>query len=381
MIIKRQVRNIELNKIAIVVKSEGLEFDDRVRKVCLALHKNFYVKIFIVQDNNEEKAKGVTSYGIGYEAIKLKTRNCLPRAKFLFIKTLEFYFRVKPLLKDFDFIWYNEEKTFLFPLLASRKQKFIWDQHEIPMLFCIGWKRKIFQIIERKAQKIIHANPQRIEYLKSINLIKHPEKHDYVHNYPDNEYIRSTSIPKCYDNFIHWLKGERYVYLQGLNAKDRFPFNSIASILNVTDNKIIVVGNVENEAKSSLINLYPRLKERVFFAGMVAQLDIPILMKNAQFTIVLYENAKPNNRYCEANRMYQAMSLGVPIIVGNNPSMAEVVKDKYGIVLKSDGADIKELENAILILNKDFSFYKYNCKIDSKKYVWNDNMIKTEWLK
>jgi glycosyltransferase involved in cell wall biosynthesis len=114
---------------------------------------------------------------------------------------------------------------------------------------------------------------------------------------------------------------------------------------------------------------------------MVAQLDIPILMKNAQFTIVLYENAKPNNRYCEANRMYQAMSLGVPIIVGNNPSMAEVVKDKYGIVLKSDGADIKELENAILILNKDFSFYKYNCKIDSKKYVWNDNMIKTEWLK
>jgi glycosyltransferase involved in cell wall biosynthesis len=366
-------------KIAIVVKSTGVEYDDRVRKTAIALSHEAKVKIFIVQDDNNAYV-GKTTYGIEYETLKLWTRDKLPRAKFLFIKTLEFYYKLVGRLKEYDAIWYNEEKTFLFPLLASKNQVFVWDNHEIPMAFANGWKRLFFWIIEKKAKKMLHANPQRIEYLKEIGLIKYPDKHLFFHNYPDAAFVNSTETPPLLEDFKRWVGKNEYVYLQGLNLKGRKPYNTISSVLRMTTYKIVVIGNVDAEELSQLQKDYPEFNERVYLYGMVPQLSIPALLKHAVFSIVLYDVQKPNNKYCEANRMYQAMALGVPVIVGCNPSMKEVVAERCGIALKSDGSDFEELCSAINKLTSNIDFYKNNCQEHAGEYIWKDSFVDINWF-
>lgn len=366
-------------RIAIVVKTNDIDYDDRVRKVALALSKHYYVKIFAVIDNNSRFC-GKSKYGVDLEVIKLRSRDFLPQAKFLLVKSIDFYLSVIFKIRKFDAFWYNEEKTFLFPLFASNNQIFVWDQHEVPLLFCKGFRRKIFQLIEQKAQRIFHANIERIEYLKSIQLIKNIMKHSVIHNYPDNTFINSIFIPSCYNSFKDWLGTDKYIYIQGLAVKERMPYNTISSILEASTYKIIVVGSVDRDELLKLRSKYVNLNNRVFFAGMVKQLEIPLLLRYAQFSIILYKKCDANNRYCEANRMYQAIALGVPVIVGNNESMESIVKDKFGIVLNSDGSDFDDLKMSIIMMNDNLPFFKHTCCLHSKEFVWNDDMVDTKWL-
>lgn len=369
-----------MKKIAVIVKTTGLEYDDRVRKVSKALSNKFEVRIFVLLDNNL-KSKGVTSYGIEFESVKLTSRKILPNAKFLSIKVIEFYLKLRNKLKSYDYIWANEEDTFIFPLLA-KKNTFIWDLHEIHSFFLSGYKRYIYQYIERKSLKIVHANPERINYLINNSLIQLPEKHAYVHNYPDRVFVNSQEKAPFYNKFVSWLADEEYIYIQGINGEDRFPYNTLSSIMDKTNYKIIVVGKIEPNSLKLLQNNYKEiLNTRVYFAGMVDQLSIPTLLKNARYTIVLYEITKPNNRYCEANRLYQAISLGVPVIVGINDTMANLVKNKFGIVLNSDGNDINELYKAISQLKENYREYKSNCVSNSKNYIWKDEFVDFDWFK
>ena len=133
---------MERKKIAFVLRTVGLEYDDRVRKECITLARSADLTIFALFSNNREE-EGITSYGIPYKSFHLVTREKLPSGKFLFFKALEFYFRVIRHLKGFDLIWAHEVYTVLFPLLAG-KNKFIWDLHEIPAPFNRPILRNIF---------------------------------------------------------------------------------------------------------------------------------------------------------------------------------------------------------------------------------------------
>lgn len=367
-------------KIAIVCRTIGLEYDDRIRKECIAIAKHSELKIFVTFESNIEE-EGVTSYGIPYQSFKLQSREKLKSGSLLPIKALEFFLKVKPYLKNYDLVWAHEEYTFVFPLFL-KKDSFIWDLHEIPFRFEKSFMKPIFRYIENKSKYIIHANKYRIDYLRSKGLVKSIEKHDYVRNYPDKIFSESILKPKDFEKFQGWLNNERYVYLQGLTVADRFPYNSIASILEATDFKVIVVGTFEDlEAKSKLkIKFKNVLDKRVYFAGRVNQLAIPSFLKNAEFSMVFYDTADPNNEFCEANRFFQAINFGIPVITGNNASMASLVRDYgLGVALGSDGRDLEEIKNGIRLLLSDYRTFKENCLKNMDTFVWKDSDVKTSW--
>lgn len=367
-------------KIAIVCRTIGLEYDDRIRKECITLAKNAEIKIFAVFSNNKEE-EGITSYGVPYKSFHLSTRDKLKASKFLLIKAFEFYIKVRSHLKEYDRTWAHEEYTFLFPFFA-KKNKLIWDLHEIPSMFNRPILRNVFHIIEKKSLKIIHGNAYRIKYMESKGLIKMPEKHAFIRNYPDHNFLSSEEMPPNYTDFIEWVGKDEYVYLQGLTVSGRYPYNSIASVLEATEYKIVVVGSFED--KDALYELNQKygdnLKKRVFFTGMVNQLAIPPYVMDSIFTIVLYNNSDPNNRYCEPNRLYQAINFAIPVITGSNESMAEIINiNSIGIALSSDGRDLQELIMAIKKLQENYSYYKSNSEKHKSHYIWNDNLIKKDW--
>jgi hypothetical protein len=363
-------------KIAIILRTVGLEYDDRVRKECIELSKIADLKIFVTFENNEEK-EGVTSYGIPYKSFRLKTRELIPSGRLLIVKAFEFYFRVKKYLKGYDLYWAHEEYTFLFPLLGA-KGTYIWDMHEIPHIFMKKPMRKVFGIIERKSKGFIHANNERIKYLIGEGMISQPEKHSAIRNYPDTAFLQSQKLPENYETFTNWLNDRSYVYLQGLTVADRFPYNSIASILEATHLCVVVIGTFEDlESLNRLKETYgATLDQRVFFAGRVNQLSIPSFLKNASFSIVLYNIDDPNNRYCEANRFYQAINYGIPVITGCNETMSGIVNDKkLGISIAGDGRDVNELIAAIRELLRSYAEYRANAEKFGGEYVWEKQQV------
>jgi hypothetical protein len=367
-------------KVAVVCRTIGLEYDDRIRKECISIAKNAEVKIFVTFENNKRE-EGITSYGVPYESFNLTTREKISSGKLLLVKALEFYLKVKPQLKLYDFIWAHEEYTLLFSLFAP-KNKFIWDLHEIPQLFERPILRWLFHYIEKKSKHIIHANEFRINYLIDCGVITQLDKHKYLRNFPDSNFRNANLEPDNCSSFLNWLNGAEYVYLQGLTVADRYPYNSIASIIESTDLKIVVVGSFEDlVSQSKLKNTFGSLLiERVFFAGRVNQLAVPFFLKNAKFSMIFYDNSIPNNEYCEANRFYQAINFGIPVITGSNISMSSLVKDLgLGVFLESDGRDIDQIKRGINLLLANYQTYRNNCLDNMNNFVWKDDDVNTSW--
>jgi len=370
-------------KIAFVARTIGLEYDDRIRKESLAL-TNQGAEVFIYvnfADNREEN--GLTSYGIAYKSFKLKSRDLLPSSKFLLIKSIDFYFNVRKYLSDYDVVWAHEEYTYLFPLLIE-KDKCIWDLHEIPFRFEHAIMKPIFHYIESRSKKLIHANKYRIQYLKSSGVIKYPEKNVYLNNYPDDNFLLSNSIDNEYSNFMKWLGDDsKYVYLQGLTVERRYPLQTIEAIMETSNLRAIVVGEFNKDAYEILEKKYSlELNERIYFRGMVNQLDITAYIKNALFSIVLYDTKTPNNRYCEPNRLYQSILMGIPVIVGCNEPMKKLVDfNKFGISLESDGSKLEDIVNAIDNLLSNYQYYLTAVTNNTKHLVWSNNNIKETWYK
>ena len=99
-------------------------------------------------------------------------------------------------------------------------------------------------------------------------------------------------------------------------------------------------------------------------------------MKQSMFSVVFYTIESPNNRYCEANRFYNAISLGVPVIVGCNESMANICK-KYGvgIALSSDGRVLEDINNGIDKMISEYDIIKEQCMNNIDLFHWKDEYV------
>ena len=114
----------------------------------------------------------------------------------------------------------------------------------------------------------------------------------------------------------------------------------------------------------------------MYFTGLLDQLYTPSVIKEAFFSIVFYQTKTPNELFCEANRFYQPLVFGVPVITGVNDPMKEIV-DKYlcGISMESDGSIPEDITAAIKALLFDYNTYKENAVSVKEKFIWNNENI------
>lgn len=371
-----------MEKIAVVCRTaDSLELDDRIRKECISLSKAYEVFIYVVfEDNRAEES--VTSYGVRYKSFALKSREKHRSGSALLAKAWDFYKTVKPYLADYDYIWAAEEYTFLFATFAP-KGKLIWDLHELPAnMLKSPLTRILFHYIEKKSKRIIHANDERIDFLMRIGMAKRREKHLSIHNYPDACFLESLDQCKRYNEFAEWLNGESYIYLQGLSLPSRYPYNTIKALLNQTALKLLVVGRFDSTIESNLKNEFGEsFDERVFMMGTIPSLQIPLLMKNSMFTVVFYNTDSPNNRYCEANRFYNAISLGVPVIAGCNESMANICRQfGVGVALETDGRVLGDIERGVRLIVDNYDSIKKHCVENLNVFRWKDEYVLREGI-
>ena len=126
--------NSKQYNIALVLYTQGLDYDDSIRKEILSIQKiysNVKFKIFAVEPKNREE-EGISSYGVPYRIPYLESRDKYASGTHTLAKAWDFYKSIKNDLKAFDAIWCADHETFLFVLFTRNKQV-IWDLHELPV--------------------------------------------------------------------------------------------------------------------------------------------------------------------------------------------------------------------------------------------------------
>jgi glycosyltransferase involved in cell wall biosynthesis len=204
-------------------------------------------------------------------------------------------------------------------------------------------------------------------------MIGQPDKHFFIRNYPDDVFVNEYINDPDYKDFEKWLNGEDYIFLQGIHSSSRYPKQTIDSIMAVKNIKAVVLGPFNKDLQIKLFNKYGNvLYERIYFRGRIDLLMVPKYIANSKFSLIFYEPSSPTNRYCEPNRMYQALALGRPVIVGNNESMSEIVKNNnFGISLNGFGEDVNEITQAIELLMKNYR--QFHDTVDKNKHqiMWS----------
>ena len=362
-------------KIALCLYTSGIDYDDRIRKEMLSIMKlypNVSFKIFAVEPKNREE-EGVSSYGVPYRIPYLKTRDKYASNTRTLVKAFDFYRTVKKDLKAFDAVWCADEETFLF-VLFNRKKPLLWDLHELPGRFMRNKPMKmLFRLLEKKCKVMIHANEARRQVLIDNGLVSNPDKHYVLRNYPEFNEIDSE-YDELYHKFETWLGKDKCVYLQGMVAPDRAPYESVSAVLSFPNLRAVVVGRFDNKALEQLKQEYGEdLEKRIFFTGMVKQLKTPQYIRKCFMALVFYKNTELNNWFCEANRFYQNILNDNPVVVGSNPPMKELI-DKYGfgVAIDSDGSNVQDIKEAIEQLVSNYDTYKQNIAKHKGNLLWTN---------
>ena len=362
-------------KIAMILHTNGIEYDDRIRKEMLTVMKfypNIKFKIFAIIDGDSNvKGEGVSDYGVEYCIPQLESRTKYKPGTHLLAKAYDFYKTVNPMLKDFDALWVANERVFFFVALC--KKPIIWDWHELPIPFLgHGYMKFLLRYLMRRCKAVVHANPERIDYIDSAHGLSNKERQFVIRNYPNfNEADKNTD--ETFAEFKSWLGNDNCVYLQGASNEARCGLESVKGIMAIDGLKAVVVGKFDEKIKKQLQEEYGgELEKRLFFTGMVRQQMTPHYIRCCKVSLVLYRKTKPNNFYCEPNRMFQSIINECPVVVGVNPPMKALV-DKYhfGVVLKDDGSNVEGISAGIKEALAGHDQFVDEIKKNKDKILWD----------
>lgn len=363
-------------KVAMVLFTSGIDYDDRIRKEMLSIQKlypNVSFKIFAVEDGKNREESGVSSYGVPYRIPYLKTRDKYASGMHTMAKAWDLYSSIKDDLKEFDAVWCADCQTFLFVLLTFGKT-LIWDHHELPLVFMKNPVMKmLFKYLEKRVDVMIHANGARLEYLKERGYVSHMNKQFFLRNYPQFNEI-DTEYDDAYNKFCEWLGDSKCVYLQGISDETRADVESIEAVLSIPQLKGVIVGYISEKRMQVFEEKFGKetLAERLYFTGRIKQLKTPQYIRKCIMGLVFYKNTEPNNWFCEPNRLFQNVNNGNPVVTGANPPMKEFVEGGgFGISVDTDGSDVQKIVEGINYVLDNYETIKQNIERNSGSALWD----------
>ena len=177
--------------------------------------------------------------------------------------------------------------------------------------------------------------------MSGLGLIKDASKHIPVRNFPEFGTI-DPEYDARYHEVKEWIAGRKCIYLQGINSPARASAEVITAVMETPDVCAIILGSADREAMDAAVAKYgeQEVHSKICVAGMFPVLKVPQYMKLCHASLVFYKKTSPNNWYCEANRLYQAVDMGLPVVVGANPSMKSTVEELgVGVSVDTDGSD------------------------------------------
>jgi len=273
--------------------------------------------------------------------------------------------------KSYDYIHACDFDT-IIPALACKLffgKKVVYDIFDFyaDMLrdapdFLRRFIRRIDLFLIGFADGVIIADEGRIEQIKGSK----PRNLVVIYNSPSSVNLRE--VPKRRDNSDSDSLVIAYI---GLLQRERGIFEMIDVVKNHPEWKLVLggYGAEEEEIKAKIKDI-----KNVKFIGRVPYDKTLEIYASSDIMFATYDPQIPNHRYSSANKLFEAMMLGKPIIVARNTSMDKIV-EKYGLGFVVEYGNKKDLEETITsISNWDKDkwelFEKHAKKVYSENFSW-----------
>lgn len=335
-----------MSNFLMILKTQNLRNDQRVLKEIKTLTEcGASVEVFVAKNCNmtamelDKPMKEVSIVG------GAAPNNVFVRILGVFEFYIKTFFYIKLKDKKINKYWVCDPIMFGLVLLIKAidsKSKIIWDHHELPPTWFLNnnFLLIFFKLAYKKADVIIHCNQSRKDYLESFLNFKHNNSY-IISNYPD--VLGSVEEEQLQEDSESWINNKKFIYLQNSLQEDR---NGAIIIKALIDQGYYIyhAGKI-NKDYLETNGVDPNHKQ-LKLGGYLSFKQINRVLKKCEFTVICYKKNSLNQIYCDANRLYQAMSLGVPLVIGDNPTMVEATKNyKNKYVLKGDGSNIEEFNN------------------------------------
>lgn len=374
--------------VSMVLKTVGLEYDDRVRKECESLLRaGARVRLVVLESSNVAETRRIWG-GVTVASFQLTTRRIFAQGRGLLLKLVEFNGRaLLDILGDKPtVVWAHNQEALPLVVLALLLRRFgkihriVWDQHELPadLVFrhralCWLWSR-----VMRECDVVVVANHERAEYLRERLPQGSAIRIAVLENRADRALreLPSRPLPEEIDT---WARGRPYVLLQGGAHPGRHFTEVVTAILDRLQGDIglVVVGGSSDTLVASMRDRWgTSFDDQVFLTGLIPQMDIPVLIDHAVASLILYEGGSANSVYCAPNRLYQAIARGTPVIVGANPPMAKLVRRHgLGVVLDGMGESQAEIAGGISALMSSRSSYRTAVVEVRDRLMWEEQEV------
>lgn len=250
--------------------------------------------------------------------------------------------------------------------------KLVYDSHEIFLYliqrdatrYLTGYYRKIEKSGSELSDQLITVDHKHVHYFKSNYHVKNIE---VVRN--TKRLVSQHYIPPSHNEF-------QLVYI-GTLSKPRFLLESMEVVSELKMVKLVIAGAgpLASQVKSAASG-----KENVEFLGSIPMDEVLKLTLNSNVVLCMIDPSDSNNRVNPANKQFEAMACGRPIIATEGTRVAEITREENcGIVVEYDK---KSLKHGILRLQRDFDLYQrlgmnaleaakreYNWDVDSAKLL------------
>lgn len=371
--------------LIMLIKTTGLEYDNRLAKECLTLKQlGCSLKIVVLEYANAKK-HGITGDGIPYRAIRLVARKALPRGRVLAIKMFEMYVKFIPeLLRErVRIVWlHNIEMAGLIPVAWILRRlglvkRIVWDQHELPPSKMLSKRlgRFALKILVAACDAIVVANKERRDLLLLHLGERFRRRFHVLENFADKAFV---SLPQGVLplELTEWLDGQPFILAQGGANPGRHLEELVEAMLRMGNVRLVVVGPYQPQKLDELrLRWGEQLMDYVYFTGLVPQTELVDYIDNALASVILYAQSSENSRLCAPNRLYQALARGIPVLVGSNPPMASVVQRMgCGEVLPDDGEDVRGLLLGIQNVMANAQVYKERAQAVRSHFMWEEQI-------
>lgn len=353
-----------------VIKTSSVDYDERLKKEIDSILNigGSEVSVFAVED-----------YKSSYNKAGVEVYNPLfffrnKKGIFKILTLIELIVRIKRKYntRTFDNIWIHDPiMLIIIPFLKLKdKKSVIWDLHELPPELILN--RSIFKWIFKKYAllcTVIVANEERGEFMIKKGLL---EEFKVLHNYPVIENENFTEYRDV--EFDKWTHNKEFAYCQSATHPSR-NFIPLAKACVRMKQFLVVVGE-KNEVYKEARKLIDDFDKYILVIGKKASEKLGYYISKAKFSFVFYSNINMNNYLCAPNRLYHSLKLGIPAIVGSNPTMRNIVEeDQCGIVLNGFGEASEDIEKAIVRMNENFKTIKSNTESILDKYNWSNQEV------
>lgn len=288
----------------------------------------------------------------------------------LFIKALYYSLKIRP-----EYIVFSKPTLSGLTALVSSiilRSRLVYypfelygEQHvDVPVI----WKKFEMLLLQKYIVALITQNHAREKvYLKSR---KSRVKAFIVHNYKLSQEILTKG--KLH-NLLKLSGKQRLVIYEGYLTYGRCLLNLIRSSKYLSENATLVfIGKALPWWKKHAVHLLLKktYNRKIRVLPWIPGKKLLENIKDACVGIIIYDNTKLNNYYCEPGKLSDYIISGIPVVVPNFPTIAPVVK-KYSIGGVFNSSAPKEIAEAInKVICTPRKYWRENLKRAKKDLIW-----------